>query len=147
MPKYSFYSYFWSNYYFFYVRNFHGICILLFKTMKRTLYFKQSMRMCGKCKNLQFCKTTLVFHMLLILYFIDGIYFILIFLHVQIVCFILILFCRRPSGSEFKVATGLEGTKPRNPDHVGGYSVAIPIFSGIESKFGLCFPKFSVAKQ
>ena len=27
-------------------------------------------------------------------------------------------------------------------DHVGGYAVAAPIFAGIESKFGLRFPKF-----
>ena len=30
-----------------------------------------------------------------------------------------------------------------NPDHIGGYQVALPIFSGIESKFGLVLPKFS----
>lgn len=42
------------------------------------------------------------------------------------------------------MAAGIgEGKKPSNPDHIGGYSVALPIFSGIESKFGLCFPKFS----
>ena len=29
-----------------------------------------------------------------------------------------------------------------NPDHIGGFQVAMPIFSGIESKFGLVFPKF-----
>ena len=27
-------------------------------------------------------------------------------------------------------------------DHIGGYAVAAPIFAGIESKFGLRFPKF-----
>ncbi|XP_050300438.1 calcium-binding mitochondrial carrier protein Aralar1 isoform X2 [Anthonomus grandis grandis] len=49
----------------------------------------------------------------------------------------------RPSGSELKVAS-LAGDKPStNPDHIGGYSVSVPIFSGIESKFGLCLPKFS----
>ena len=30
-----------------------------------------------------------------------------------------------------------------NPDHIGGYQVALPIFSGIESKFGLVLPKFT----
>lgn len=55
--------------------------------------------------------------------------------------------CSRPTGSELTVAAGLEGAKSRNPDHVGGYSVALPMFSGIESKFGLRFPKFSVQKQ
>ena len=29
-----------------------------------------------------------------------------------------------------------------NPDHIGGYQVALPIFTGIESKFGLVLPKF-----
>ncbi|KAF2901859.1 hypothetical protein ILUMI_04327 [Ignelater luminosus] len=54
----------------------------------------------------------------------------------------------RPSGSELTVpAIGIGGEKkPANPDHIGGYSVAQPIFSGIETKFGLCLPKFSVAK-
>lgn len=55
---------------------------------------------------------------------------------------------RRPTGSELKVAAGIgEGKKPSNPDHIGGYSVALPIFSGIESKFGLCFPKFKAQNQ
>lgn len=29
-----------------------------------------------------------------------------------------------------------------NPDHIGGFSVAQPIFVGMETKFGLYFPKF-----
>lgn len=52
----------------------------------------------------------------------------------------------RPSGSEQKTVT-LAGDKPHNPDHVGGYSVSIPIFSGIESKFGICLPKFTKQPQ
>jgi len=32
-----------------------------------------------------------------------------------------------------------------NPDHVGGYQIARPIFSGVESKFGLLLPKFSTS--
>ena len=32
--------------------------------------------------------------------------------------------------------------KGSNPDHIGGFQVAMPIFSGIESKFGLVLPKF-----
>ena len=32
--------------------------------------------------------------------------------------------------------------KGSNPDHIGGYQVALPIFTGIESKFGLVLPKF-----
>ncbi|KAL1505732.1 hypothetical protein ABEB36_005228 [Hypothenemus hampei] len=52
----------------------------------------------------------------------------------------------RPSGSELKVPS-LAGDKAlSNVDHIGGYSVSLPIFSGIESKFGLCLPKFGVAK-
>ncbi|XP_031332203.1 calcium-binding mitochondrial carrier protein Aralar1 isoform X3 [Photinus pyralis] len=54
----------------------------------------------------------------------------------------------RPAGSELTIpAVGLAAKKPTNPDHIGGYSVAVPIFSGIESKFGLCFPKFSVSNR
>ncbi|XP_044258450.1 calcium-binding mitochondrial carrier protein Aralar1 isoform X1 [Tribolium madens] len=53
----------------------------------------------------------------------------------------------RPAGSELKVtALGGDAPKSQNPDHVGGYSVSIPVFSGIETKFGLCLPKFSVQK-
>ncbi|XP_030751551.1 calcium-binding mitochondrial carrier protein Aralar1 isoform X1 [Sitophilus oryzae] len=52
----------------------------------------------------------------------------------------------RPTGSELKV-TSIGGDRaPSNPDHVGGYSVSVPIFSGIETKFGLCLPKFSLAR-
>lgn len=48
----------------------------------------------------------------------------------------------RPTGSEMK-SVSLVGDKPHDPDHVGGYSVSLPIFSGIESKFGICLPKFT----
>ncbi|XP_058804524.1 calcium-binding mitochondrial carrier protein Aralar1 isoform X2 [Phymastichus coffea] len=50
----------------------------------------------------------------------------------------------RPAGSENKVpATGVaDDMKSTNPDHIGGYQVALPIFTGIESKFGLCLPRF-----
>ncbi|KAJ8941211.1 hypothetical protein NQ314_010469 [Rhamnusium bicolor] len=52
----------------------------------------------------------------------------------------------RPSGSELKVTSIGDMKKPQNPDHIGGYSVSLPIFSGIESKFGLCLPKYSISK-
>ncbi|KAE8748965.1 hypothetical protein FOCC_FOCC004371 [Frankliniella occidentalis] len=50
----------------------------------------------------------------------------------------------RPTGSELNVpAVGIaDEVKSTNPDHIGGYQVALPIFQGIESKFGLCLPKF-----
>lgn len=48
-----------------------------------------------------------------------------------------------PTGSEAMVPAGMaEMNKSSNPDHVGGYQVAMPIFTGIESKFGLVLPKF-----
>ncbi|XP_065169922.1 calcium-binding mitochondrial carrier protein Aralar1 [Atheta coriaria] len=47
----------------------------------------------------------------------------------------------RPTGSELKVMEN--DPKSRHPDQIGGYSVAQPIFTGIETKFGLCLPKFS----
>jgi len=34
-----------------------------------------------------------------------------------------------------------------NPDHLGGYQIARPIFTGVESKFGLMLPKFSSASS
>jgi len=48
----------------------------------------------------------------------------------------------RPSGSEAESTAGA-ADRSSNPDHVGGYQVAVPIFSGIETKFGLVLPKFS----
>ncbi|XP_012229804.1 calcium-binding mitochondrial carrier protein Aralar1 isoform X4 [Linepithema humile] len=50
----------------------------------------------------------------------------------------------RPSGSELKVPTmGVaDEIRSTNPDHIGGYQVALPIFTGIETKFGLCLPRF-----
>ena len=40
------------------------------------------------------------------------------------------------------LVTGLHQLKSGNPDHIGGYALALPILAGIESKFGLVFPKF-----
>ncbi|XP_053988123.1 calcium-binding mitochondrial carrier protein Aralar1 isoform X3 [Hylaeus anthracinus] len=53
----------------------------------------------------------------------------------------------RPTGSEHKVpATGVaQEIRSTNPDHIGGYQVALPIFTGIETKFGLCLPRFQAA--
>lgn len=53
-------------------------------------------------------------------------------------------FFRRPTGSEAEVPAGpAELAKSSNPDHIGGFQVAMPIFNGIETKFGLVLPKFS----
>ncbi|XP_076300525.1 calcium-binding mitochondrial carrier protein Aralar1 isoform X4 [Lasioglossum baleicum] len=53
----------------------------------------------------------------------------------------------RPAGSEQRIpATGVaHEIRSTNPDHIGGYQIALPIFTGIESKFGLCLPRFQVA--
>jgi len=48
----------------------------------------------------------------------------------------------RPSGQTSEVS-GSAAIASSNPDHVGGYQVATPIFTGVQSKFGLLFPKFS----
>lgn len=49
----------------------------------------------------------------------------------------------RPSGSEKLVSVqgAGDGITPSNPDHIGGYHGVLPILEGIESKFGLVFPK------
>lgn len=53
-------------------------------------------------------------------------------------------FFSRPTGSEAEVPAGpAELAKSSNPDHIGGFQVAMPIFNGIETKFGLVLPKFS----
>ncbi|XP_050406141.1 electrogenic aspartate/glutamate antiporter SLC25A13, mitochondrial [Patella vulgata] len=48
---------------------------------------------------------------------------------------------RRPQGSE-STSTQLEEMLSRNPDHIGGYRLAHATFYGIESKFGLCLPRY-----
>lgn len=54
----------------------------------------------------------------------------------------------RPSGSEkiVSVQGAGDGTTPSNPDHIGGYHAVLPILEGIESKFGLVFPKIKSEK-
>jgi len=46
----------------------------------------------------------------------------------------------RPTGQQVEAVVGTG--KTANPDHIGGYQVARPIFTGVESKFGLLLPKF-----
>merc|ERR1719285_812191 len=50
----------------------------------------------------------------------------------------------RPSGQAAETTAG-PAQPSANPDHLGGYQVARPIFTGVESKFGLLFPRFSHA--
>ncbi|CAH1712681.1 calcium-binding mitochondrial carrier protein Aralar1 [Aphis gossypii] len=54
----------------------------------------------------------------------------------------------RPSGSEKLVSVhgAGDGITPSNPDHIGGYHAVLPILEGIESKFGLVFPKIKSEK-
>ncbi|XP_042874042.1 calcium-binding mitochondrial carrier protein Aralar1-like [Penaeus japonicus] len=49
----------------------------------------------------------------------------------------------RPTGSEAQLPASAADLRSTNPDHVGGYKVAVPIFRGIESKFGLFLPRFA----
>ena len=57
--------------------------------------------------------------------------------------FLFLYIFSHPSGSESEVPAGSAAmSRSTNPDHVGGYQIAAPIFSGIESKFGLYLPKF-----
>ncbi|KAK8384570.1 hypothetical protein O3P69_014268 [Scylla paramamosain] len=48
----------------------------------------------------------------------------------------------RPQGSEAQLPASAADLRSTNPDHVGGYKVAVPIFRGIESKFGLFLPRY-----
>ena len=52
-------------------------------------------------------------------------------------------FCSRPTGSEAQMPATASDLRSTNPDHIGGYKVAVPIFRGIESKFGLFLPRFT----
>lgn len=51
----------------------------------------------------------------------------------------------RPAGSQSSVPIHPGEIQSDNPDHIGGYKLALPVFSGIESKFGLFLPKFRLA--
>ncbi|KRY19545.1 putative calcium-binding mitochondrial carrier K02F3.2, partial [Trichinella patagoniensis] len=52
----------------------------------------------------------------------------------------------RPTGSEVPaVTTRYDHQEAENPYHFGGYKLARATFSGIETKFGLYFPKFSAS--
>ena len=55
-------------------------------------------------------------------------------------CILFLLFSR-PDGSAIKPK--LEDMLPSNPDHIGGYRLALATFDGIETKFGLSMPKYS----
>lgn len=51
----------------------------------------------------------------------------------------------RPSGSKPTTKpknVNLEINLPVNSDHIGGYQSAIPLLTGIETKFGLLLPRF-----
>ncbi|XP_023225510.1 calcium-binding mitochondrial carrier protein Aralar1-like [Centruroides sculpturatus] len=50
---------------------------------------------------------------------------------------------RRPTGSQVKVPVQTGEIRSHNPDHIGGYRLALATFNGMESKFGLFLPKFS----
>lgn len=49
----------------------------------------------------------------------------------------------RPSGSDVKVKPTSNQVIKINDDHIGGYRAAIPMLNGIETKFGLCLPRFT----
>ncbi|XP_037919362.1 calcium-binding mitochondrial carrier protein Aralar1 isoform X3 [Hermetia illucens] len=50
----------------------------------------------------------------------------------------------RPTGSDVKTQIEpITASKTSNVDHIGGYQAAIPMLNGIETKFGLCLPRFT----
>lgn len=55
----------------------------------------------------------------------------------------------RPTGSDVKhVSSTLDTAKHQiNVDHIGGYRAAVPLITGIETKFGLSFPRFASTIQ
>uniref|UniRef100_A0A4D5RA99 Calcium-binding mitochondrial carrier protein Aralar1 n=1 Tax=Scolopendra viridis TaxID=118503 RepID=A0A4D5RA99_SCOVI len=52
---------------------------------------------------------------------------------------------QRPAGSQAKVPLQPGEIQSDNPDHIGGYKLALPVFSGIETKFGLYLPKYRMS--
>ncbi|XP_072225954.1 electrogenic aspartate/glutamate antiporter SLC25A13, mitochondrial isoform X1 [Leuresthes tenuis] len=51
---------------------------------------------------------------------------------------------QKPAGSEPTPKSRISLPAP-NPDHIGGFRLAVATFAGIESKFGLHLPRYSVA--
>ncbi|TKS88559.1 Calcium-binding mitochondrial carrier protein [Collichthys lucidus] len=51
---------------------------------------------------------------------------------------------RKPAGSEPTPKSRISLPAP-NPDHIGGFRLAVATFAGIESKFGLHLPRYTVA--
>lgn len=51
---------------------------------------------------------------------------------------------RKPAGSEPTPKSRISLPAP-NPDHIGGFRLAMATFAGIESKFGLHLPSYIVA--
>lgn len=64
-----------------------------------------------------------------------------IFVNTMEINLIFVLFCRKPAGSEPVPKSRITLPAP-NPDHVGGYKLAVATFAGIENKFGLYLPRF-----
>jgi len=48
-----------------------------------------------------------------------------------------------PTGQRKEAVGSLGDRLSSNPDHLGGYQVARPIFQGVETKFGLMLPRFT----
>uniref|UniRef100_A0A8C9YGB3 Solute carrier family 25 member 13 n=1 Tax=Sander lucioperca TaxID=283035 RepID=A0A8C9YGB3_SANLU len=53
---------------------------------------------------------------------------------------------QKPSGSEPTPKSRISLPAP-NPDHIGGFRLAVATFAGIESKFGLHLPRYTVATK
>ncbi|TNN72174.1 Calcium-binding mitochondrial carrier protein Aralar2 [Liparis tanakae] len=51
---------------------------------------------------------------------------------------------QKPAGSEPTPKSRISLPAP-NPDHIGGFRLAVATFAGIESKFGLHLPRYTVA--
>ncbi|XP_070702985.1 electrogenic aspartate/glutamate antiporter SLC25A13, mitochondrial [Pempheris klunzingeri] len=52
---------------------------------------------------------------------------------------------QKPAGSEPTLKSRISLPAP-NPDHIGGFRLAVATFAGIESKFGLHLPRYTVPK-
>ncbi|KAI9526858.1 hypothetical protein NQZ68_035131 [Dissostichus eleginoides] len=51
---------------------------------------------------------------------------------------------QKPAGSEPTPKSRISLPAP-NPDHIGGFRLAVATFAGIENKFGLHLPRYTVA--
>ena len=66
--------------------------------------------------------------------------------HGRLFTITLFIFNRKLEGSRFGKPLPKD-LPPTNPDHIGGYRLALYAYDGIETKFGISLPKYRSVSQ